>query len=183
MKKGIFFVVLILTSCLNSFAQSSNESDKTYSSIADRFYVEFEASSAFKQHHVTPLSASINVGINITSRFYGFVRLETPLGLYKKDDNKAYFNSTNLGGGLGYTLFYEHNTKDYICLDLRASVTNSIGNVDWKNTTYDIGLYVRTRTRKSDITPYAGIGFRYINSHTNDIRDIYSPYIAVGLNF
>lgn len=177
MRKRISIVLMGLMFCMAVSAQG-----EANDSFFDRFMLELGVDAGTKQHDIAPLGVGVNVGYNLSSRFYVYARYQGMMGLYDNDHSRTYFKTQNLGGGLGFT-FHKDTWKNGAGLwDLRAQVTNSIGNVDWKNTSYDLGVYWRIKSAGAKVAPMFGIGFRHINSHTTGIRDCNCFYGTIGFS-
>lgn len=147
-----------------------------------KIMAELDFGAGLKQHNITPMFVGLNLGYYISPRLYAYARYEGLMGLSKVDGVQNYFKSTNLGGGIGYVLGVIKETNDMS--SVRLQVTNSVGNVDWKNTTYTIGIYSHRRlTRNGSWTPVIGLGFKHINSHTIGIRDCNSVFATIGFGF
>ena len=67
--------------------------------------------------------------------------------------------------------------------DVRASVTNSIGNADWKHTAYNVDVIWYGNANNKKLRPYLGIGFKHVKSHTAGIPDYNGVYATVGICF
>lgn len=178
MKKFLFVMLAaLLVLPMGAFAQTSETSSK----FLDKCIAEVGVGVGTPNKGYTPLTMNLNLGYNFTPRFYGFVKAEGVLGLYDKDGVKTYTKSPSLGGGLGVRLTNPKTSSDNF--DVRASVTNSIGNADWKHTAYNVDVIWYSNTSKKKLRPYLGIGFKHINSHTAGIPDYNGVYATVGICF
>ena len=81
-----------------------------------------------------------------------------------------------LGRGIGYSLF--RDPKGSI-VDIRAMLGTSVGNVDWKQTTYGIGFQWKILKGVSFIL---GLGFRHVNSRTSSMPDMNVVYGTIGIS-
>lgn len=167
--------MLLALSCHTMYAQ-----DKAGDSFFDRFVLELGVDAGSRQHDIAPMGVGVNVGYGLSSRFYLYARYQGMMGLYDNGDSKTYFNTQNIGGGVGFTFHKGTGKGDTGLWDLRAQITSSVGNVDWKNTSYDVGVYWRIKSKSSKVSPVLGIGFRHINSHTAGIRDCNCIYGTIG---
>lgn len=164
---------------------AQNQSVQNSTSLsANKLFVEMAAGTGLKQHDVTPVSYSLNIGYNISPKFYVFARMEGLYGLYQKNDIRVYNKSYNLGGGLGYNIWTDNSECKLgkSAFDIRTSITSSVGNADWKNTTYDAGIFFYLKNGK-DFSPIIGLGFRHVTSRTAGLRDYNCIYASVGLKF
>ncbi len=177
--KRLLFVLMAALLVLPMSAQEHGT--ETRCSFLDKCLFEVGVSVGMENKGYTPLMMNANLGYNFGSRFYGFVKAEGVLGLYDKDGVKTYTKSPSFGGGLGFRLTNPKNSSDNF--DIRASVTNSIGNADWKHTAYKVNViwYGNVSTRKT--SPYLGIGFKHVKSHTAGIPNYNGIYAIVGVCF
>lgn len=148
--------------------------------FADRLHFEATANTGYKSKDKTPIDFSFKAGIDVIPRLYAFFTAEENKTLYKKDDVKTYYDGTSLGGGLGVRLLCSDQTQH--TLDIRAKVLSSVGNPDWKRTTYDASLawYLSGKQRFS---PVVEIGYRYIDSNSDQISNYGSLYVGIGIRY
>ena len=78
-----------------------------------------------------------------------------------------------LGGGLGYTLYQVDN----VGVDLRGTVSSSIGDADWKHVVYDAALIFHVGGK---LKMNLGLGFRHINSRTAGVGNYNGFYGTIG---
>lgn len=177
--KRLLFVLMAILLVLPMSAQE--QGTEARSGFLDKYLLEVGVSVGMENKGYTPLMMNVNLGYNFTSRFYGFVKAEGVLGLYDKDGVKTYTKSPSLGGGLGFRLTNPKTSSDNF--DVRASVTNSIGNADWKHTAYNVNVIWYGNVSKRKTRPYLGIGFKHVNSHTAGIPNYNGIYATVGICF
>lgn len=178
MKKVLlFFVCISLVLPMSALEQAS----ESHSSFLDKCLLEVGVSVGMENKGYTPLTMNANLGYNFTPRFYGFVKAEGVLGLYDKGGVKTYTKSPSLGGGLGFRLTNPKTSSDNF--DVRASVTNSIGNVDWKHTAYNVNVIWYGNASKKKSRPYLGVGFKHVKSHTAGVPNYNGIYATVGICF
>lgn len=117
--------------------------------------------------------------MDIVKSFYAFVAIEDSKTLYKNEDIKSYLNSENIGGGLGVKFL--NAGKNTHSLDLRIKLLNSIGNADWKKTTFDSSIAWYMPHEK--FSPVVELGYRFMNSHTAGIDNYSNIYMTLGLRY
>lgn len=98
MRKRISIVLMGLMFCMAVSAQ-----DKVSNSFFDRFVLELGVDAGSRQHDIAPMGVGVNVGYSLSSRFYLYARYQGMMGLYDNGDSKTYFNTQNIGGGVGFT--------------------------------------------------------------------------------
>lgn len=176
------FTFLLIGVTLNLSANAQEQSSAVQAkSFFDRCFFDGNVETGMKQHDINPLFLNFSVGYYFTPQFYGSVKLENQLGLHKEDGTKTYRNGTGLGVGIGYQL--DKPSEYGVTYDLQASFLNSIAHTDWKNTTYDIGITMHGNTVKKKVLPYIGVGFKYINSHTHEVRNYCGVYATIGMKY
>ena len=172
MKKSIvLIVILFIVSASNSYSQS----------FADRIHFEASAGAGSKYECMKPLDISFKVDVDIVKKLYAFIDEENNHNLYKDGDFRTYYSSANLGGGLGVRLLDSEKTKHK--LDLRAGVLSSIGNADWKKTTYAVGLAWYLGSKSHTFSPVVEMGYRYANSRTEGLKNYSGFYMSIGLRY
>lgn len=169
--KKLFIIILLLQCSASISAQGSRWLDKLY---LDGAMVVTSKSKGF-----TTIGPDFQLGYKFIPSVYAFVAYNGGISLYKKDGVKDYFKSENLGGGLGYR--YYLNGVDKSSLDFKASVTTSVGSVDWKNTTYSVGAYYRLPSRGVGVE--FGLGYRYMDSRTTGISSRGGIFGSIGFSF
>lgn len=175
-KKYLFLLIGIFALSANAQSQSASVWVKNF---LEKCYLDINMEVGTKQHDINPCFANFGLGYNFSRRLYAGVKAEYQLGLHEENGLKTYKRNTDLGACVGYQLDKpaEHGTT----FDLQVSFLNSIGNADWKNTTYDIGIIMRNNSTNKKVFPYIGIGFRYIDSHTNGMSNHAGLYASLGV--
>lgn len=183
MKQKIFILVLSIIFAPAVWAQDvkaemQNVKDNSNNSFIDRMMLNLDFGTAlYKQKERQVMSFGADLGFKITKKFYMFATAERMLALYDNPEN-SYLSTTNLGGGLGYTL----GRVGYIDIDLYGKVGASVGHTDWKNVTYDARLMFRIKRCKL-INVNVSIGYRHINSRTSGIDNYNGVFGTIGFGF
>lgn len=147
---------------------STATSAQTAKAWQDNMIAKMEFGGGTKNKDVTPLSFDLQLGYKPLPRFGIFADYE--VGWMLNGAAKAYGSTTNLGGGLSYRLCNE--------VELRAKMAASVGNVDLKQTVYDVNCLLRMTANK--VSPYVSIGFRHVNSHTAGVDNYNGLYASFG---
>ena len=172
MKKSIvLIVILFIVSASNSYSQS----------FADRIHFEASAGAGAKYQCMRPMDITFKVNVDIVKKLYAYIAEENNHNLYKDGDFKTYYDSANLGGGLGVKLLDNDNTIHK--LDLRAGVLSSLGNADWKHTTYGVGLAWYLGPKSRAFSPVVEMGYRYADTHTEGMKNYSGFYMSIGLRY
>lgn len=145
----------------------------------DRLHCEISTGQGPKAKGITPFDISMKIHVDIIPMTYAFINLEENIALYKRNDVKTYFHGTSLGGGLGVKLL--NSVKTNHALDVRLQALGSLGNPDWKRTTYDASLAWYLKNKK--YSPIIQFGYRHIDSRNDAIDDYDNIYMALGLRF
>lgn len=151
---------------------------KKSSSFLDKFFIDLNVGAGTKCSGVTPMSLDANIGYRFFPRAYAFVRTGGLLGLGDEHEGvREYTRSPLLGGGLGYTLC----RMDMANIDVRSSVTSSVGNADWKHVAYEATLLFKLGACRSKF--YVGLGYRHISSRTAGIGTYNGLVGTLGIGF
>lgn len=170
MKRMVFTLVAMAV-----FATMNAQEGEVKHSVIDDFHLEFKMQSGFRQHGMTPLNADLQLSYEFVKRWSLLVTAEGGRMLY--DDSRTYIRNTSLGGGLTYVWVDEGCQR----FDLRLQVLNTIGNPDWRQTTFDIGATWYRKPEKRALVPVIGFGFRYQKSHTAEVQNWTGVYASIGL--
>ena len=174
--KKILLSIAFFCACFSIQAQKNVE--VASSNKGKVFYETASAGGHYK--NMSPLSLQWKLGYMFTNRFYATANLEYLLGRYKSSELKTYYDSANLGVGVGYNLMRTNNEWLNPCknIDLRLGAGTTIGHTNWKYTFYEAGIMLDTGRRNSLII---GAGYRYMDSHTETIDDYKGFYVSLGL--
>ena len=145
-----------------------------------------ETSVSFKQHEMTPVVSFVTLGIEPVKRLNVGVSYINFLGLGSKnqDGSRLYLKSHGLGGSISWQLL-EATGKDG-CSEtaagycIQARYGHSIGNGDLKYNLYDIGLVCYLRVGKFSPSSLT-VGYRFIDSRTEGIRNHNGVYLSLGI--
>ncbi|MBQ6193262.1 MAG: hypothetical protein IJK43_02345 [Prevotella sp.] len=143
-------------------------------------FLEGSMFRGFKSNDIIPIGTQLGLGYRLTNRFYPMLTVEYLSGHYKTTDIKTFYDSGNLGIALGYSLLKkEENDFSFLNnIDIRVNAGTTVGHTDWKYLYY--GAELKLGFRKNN-TPIIGIGYRYIDSHTETIDDYKGFYVSLGL--
>lgn len=164
-----FAIIAMTLLCCVGHAQTSNS------------HVHFEMATSYglESKNVTPIDFSFNAQYDIIPIIYAFASVDRNLALYDADAENCYYEGELLGGGIGIHLW--GNNKDKHVLDARLKVLTSIGNSDWKQTSYYTCL--AWYMKNLEFSPVVEIGFRHIDSKTSYLNDYRSVFLSIGLRY
>ena len=119
---------------------------------------------------------SLDLGYKIADLFYPYVRTERSLMLYKRDGVKTYGNTWNIGGGAGFIVYkgVDKHDKEPFTIEVTGNVTTSVGNYDYKNTSY----YGGVRLRSDGV--FLSLGYRYMSAHGHEFHNYSAFVISIG---
>lgn len=166
------FVILAFLSLLSARSMYSQ-------SFEDRIHFETTVGKGLPNKGITPIDFSVKFAVDVLPIFYAYITAEDNLSLYKSQNVKTYSNGTGLGGGLGVKLLHRIESKH--ALDVRAKALSSLGNPDWKRTTYDVSLAWYMKSEK--FSPVVELGYRYIDSRTKSFDNYGNVYLSIGLRY
>ena len=170
--------IIFLTTLLFGFTSVNVNADDAQS-FWDRLHGELGLGIGLKTNSIEPYDISYKIHVDIISKAYAFISLESNVALYN-NVAKTYYSGTSLGGGLGVTLRDVKEESPYV-LDLRGQVLTNVGNTDWERTTYELALvfYLKSSIR---ISPLIELGYRYIDSRSL-LDDYDNIYMRLGIRF
>lgn len=127
------------------------------------------------------MGANIDLGYSPVNRLSIHALAHSDFFIPKLGATKDYNNAVNLGGGIGYQLLNNKNWR-MGTLELRGTLTTSLGSSTYKNTSYGVGLYFYKHSNVQRFQPVIGIGFNARNFHGN-VPNFYGPYVSLGIRF
>ncbi len=170
MKKFIYATTLLLA--LTTVKMNAQ-------TFMERIHFEASAGTGLKNNGIKPIDFSFKFHVDVIPISYAFITIEDNISLYKDNGTKTYFNGTSLGGGLGIKLL--NRTRSIHVLDVRAKALGSLGNPDWKRTTYDVSLAWYIKTYR--FSPIVELGYRYLDSRIKGFDNYGNAYISFGLRY
>lgn len=168
-KVRLLVIISLLLISLGTVAQNASNESK----FVDRLVAELNVGVGTKCNGVSPLELSANLGYRFIPHMYAFVHAGGLYGLSDDNHGQTYSKSCVLGGGLGYTLYQVDN----VGVDLRGTVSSSIGDADWKHVVYDAALIFHVGGK---LKMNLGLGFRHINSRTAGVGNYNGFYGTIG---
>ena len=178
MNKILLMMTLLFCTLTSCFAQE-NRTNTINGPLSKHFMFDIDFGGGLPNKGMKQLTFSGQVGYKIIPRMYVFVKGEGMTGLHKADNGmKTWTQGSGLGGGIGFRLV------DVVGLgiDLKGTVLTTVGNADWKNTSYE-GKVVFSMGTKLPIRPTFGIGFRHTDSRTAGIADYNGMVATIGISF
>jgi hypothetical protein len=177
MKKVILLAMLIVASVFTVKAGGLEAVKEVL------MHVEISLGTATRSHQVQPFDAVIDLNYHFTDRFSIRAVGTADYFLPKNDVTNKYNYTFNLGGGIGYA-FLPIEPSDYFVYEARAFVTTSLNNSLYKNTSYNIGLYLYgNSTVKHRIVPLIGIGYSFKDYKSASLSSYSGAYLTLGLRF
>ena len=170
MKKLLFLLAFLMAMATAGAQNASNEK-----CFFDKIVINLGVSAGTGCNNMHPLTLNADIGYRFIPRMYAFVHGESIYGHCDADGLKTYVTSQNLGGGLGYTFYKD----DVTAIDLRATVSTSVGHADWKNVAYDLG--VMFRAGRGPLKFDFGVSFRHMSSRTAGIGSYNGAFFTLGV--
>lgn len=168
MKKLLFLLALLMAMATAGAQNASNEK-----CFFDKIVINLGVSAGTGCNNMHPLTLNADIGYRFIPRMYAFVHAGGLYGLSDDNHGQTYSKSCVLGGGLGYTLYQVDN----VGVDLRGTVSSSIGDADWKHVVYDAALIFHVGGK---LKMNLGLGFRHINSRTAGVGNYNGFYGTIG---
>lgn len=190
--KKIAMTLLAVFSFTWAFAQKGEATtgDSLQNSYPLPVFLEFGIGYTPRQNGITSYYPSITAGYEVINRVSVFYSHEWDLMLNRNKD-KRYEWSKMMGGGLSYrfvgmSLKQSATHRASNAVDVRAYVTTTYGKVDVKHTDYNLKFvnYVyRGKGALLTANMYIGLGYKYIDSHTEGIKNSHNFYAELGVRF
>lgn len=168
MKKLLFLLAFLMAMATAGAQNASNEK-----CFFDKIVINLGVSAGTGCNNMHPLTLNADIGYRFIPRMYAFVHAGGLYGLSDDNHGQTYSKSCVLGGGLGYTLYQVDN----VGVDLRGTVSSSIGDADWKHVVYDAALIFHVGGK---LKMNLGLGFRHINSRTAGVGNYNGFYGTIG---
>ena len=176
MKKVLQGVISLIFCAIPSCAQDGNgQLGERCDFLRERLVFDFQASLSTMSN--THLTYSVDFGVNLNQRLYGFASYSNYWMLSKENGNRLYHATNLLGGGLGYRCFGKLQRR--MSMDIRAKVEQSIVNNSMTATVYDAGINFRLGGPL--LVPTIGLGFRHAHMHTSGLSHQNYVYLSLGV--
>lgn len=180
MRKLVLFI-LLLFSCHSFAAEQQDSVAKSRHRVT--LYGDMEKSVSPRQHGLIPCMSFTTIGIEPVRRLTIGVSYIGYLGLYKDSERKTYYQTQGIGGECGWQLFKAKKDGTFWDkgdeIDLRARYGHSIGGGDLKFDLYDAAIIYRYMRSVIDLS--FGVGYRFINSHSSEVRNHSNVYLGIGI--
>lgn len=180
MRKLVLFI-LLLFSCHSFAAEQQDSVAKSRHRVT--LYGDSEESVSPRQHGLIPCMSFTTIGIEPVRRLTIGVSYIGYLGLYKDSERKTYYQTQGIGGECGWQLFKAKKDGTFWDkgdeIDLRARYGHSIGGGDLKFDLYDAAIIYRYMRSVIDLS--FGVGYRFINSHSSEVRNHSNVYLGIGI--
>lgn len=180
-KKLNLVAVVAFSMSLVPTTLSAQNPDLTSGKFKDNCVLAISGTATTKNKGWEDMRLTVDAGYHVLPRLTIFARCENDLHLYDKHDTRTFERGTNLGGGLAFSL--TNPVKSPEALDLQLSVTNSVGNADWKNTTYGASLLFYRNYAQHHVAPFIGLGYQYAVSHSSGITNFSGMTGTIGIRF
>ncbi len=132
--------------------------------------------ASFSDNGISMKYLALDLNFGLKKRLNVIVSLDQTYNNYKIDDVKAYFANTGLAGGLSYKIIKKGNGF----WGVKAKMGSTIGNVDWKNTFYDVSTNFAPNSGHKSSYLSLGIGYRYVHSREDGIGHHNFVYFSLG---
>lgn len=173
-----FYASVGLMFCFSSamYAQTSQEKP----SLPLHAELSLGAGTPFKS--MIPVDATIDVNYTFFKKLSLHFVSNASYFIPKEGMTSNYNKAFNIGGGIGYTFLPQKNDKlgDF---EVRASVTTTVGSSDFKNTSYNIGVFWYSHSEKHKILPFIGISYSFKDFSNKFIPNYHGAYVTFGVRY
>ena len=175
MKKVTLFICAVCVTFI--VAHKSYSQAESQRSFLDNALLEINFLGSTKQHNINNLSLQTNIGYYVFPNLNIHATWEGNIGLLDKAGEKKYLRQSLLGGGLGYDIVKNNELGKFA---VKAMCATTIGDSDWKQTIYNVGVQWKLKQR---LSPTLGLGFRHVNSRTSSMPNMNVVYGTIGIAF
>ena len=131
-----------------------------------------------------PFGIDLNVSYKLVKSLSVLAVTESSWLIPKEGMTKDYNGNFNLGGGLGYIISAMGDKEEAESVfEVRGSVTSSLTNHAYKNTSYKIGLYWRGCATSRRLVPFVGIGYNAKDFRTSGLSTYHGLFASFGFRF
>lgn len=172
MKKNIFIVSLCMLVSIMSMAQSN-------SNFTDKLMLEFNMGTSTIKHNTLTTIIDTKLGYKVKPYLSIYADYENTYNIEGKGDMRHVYYTNALGGG-GCFDFLSNEDKSVV-ISLCGSLGTTVGNVDFKQTNYKVGMKVRLSSDK--IHPTIEFGYRRIIPRYPNNGNTGGLYATIGICF
>ena len=144
-------------------------------------HVEVSLAGSSPYKGILPFGTVLDVNYGI-KRFSIHALMEGTYFLPKENITKNYNKTANLGGGIGFEIFPQDISYKSV-FEVRASVTRSLGSMDYRHTAYKVGINWLAKPQKRCLTPTIGVGYCLRSFSDKNIHTYNGMYLSLGLRF
>ena len=177
-RRIIHFIVLTLTMLVSTETFSQQKGNSTIIPL------HFEASlgAVTPSKDIMPFDATFDLNYTFGNKFSLHAIASTSYFIPKEGSTSDYNHATNLGGGIGY-IFLPQKNDNLGDVEIRATVTASVGSSDFKNTSYKIGIHWYGHSERHSLVPTVGIGYSFKDFSKKNMPNTNGAYFTLGLRF
>jgi len=166
----------MLFCAVDAIAQSTKDG------ITNPLHIEASLGAGTPCKNNMPIDVSIDLSYTFAKKYSIHATTQTSYFLPKDGITTNYNRTTNLGGGFGY-VFLPQKKDQLGDFELRALVTTSVGDSEFKNTSYNIGIYWYGHSEKHRLVPLVGVGYNFKTFSNNNLSNYNGAYFSLGLRF
>lgn len=144
------------------------------------FITGFHLQGSSLSKEFRPLEYGFDMGYNFTDKFYGNVRFDRDVALFKKNGVKDYTNSYVLGLDAGYTMLKYDNVG--VGIQGGAGMNYRSKADEWKYIYYEGQVYIELG-ENSSLHPRFGIGVRHYHSRIDLFSNRTTVFGSIGFTF
>lgn len=176
----VLTIVLLITNVTSTSAQTPVTIGETLQNL----HIEAGIGAGTPTHSLMPIDIPVSMVYQFTPRFSAQLLSRAQYFLPKDGMTDKYNYAYGLGGGIGFAPF-PIDSKEFGTYEIRANFTASIGNSDYKNMGYGIGLNWRGNTRgpRRCLVPLLGIEYRVHDFNLDGMKTSMGFYLTFGMRF
>lgn len=180
MKRFHLAALLVSFMFMSATAQTSNEIGEKLKDL----HIEAGIGLYTPSHSTMATDVSIGAIYQFTPRFSAQILSTGQYFIPKNGVTHDYNYAFGLGGGIGFAPL-PIDPSDFGVYEIRANITAPIGNSDYKNMGYGLGIYWRgtTHGKRHLITPFVGVEYRIHDFTADGLKTFKGFYMTFGLRF
>lgn len=181
--KRLSMMVVTVFFVTNTFTSNAQNTTVSPSKLQD-LHIEARLGICAPAQSMIPEDITISALYQISPRFSAQILTAGQYFIPKEGMTNKYNHAFGLGGGIGFSPF-PIEPGDFGIYEIRVNMTAPIGNSDYKNMGYGLGMYWRGNVQATHrrIVPLAGVEYRIHDFITEGFNTFKGFYATFGLRF
>ncbi|MCC8070494.1 MAG: hypothetical protein LIO90_01670 [Bacteroidales bacterium] len=175
MKKTILILagLMLILSC----GLSANAQERLW---AEKLYINLSTNAGIKHKSMAPVWLDFSAGWKVVPQLYVFGSCQPGFCIVNCEPENLSISFTDLGGGLGWRFL--QNDSEFKSLDLRVSVLTTVGNSNWKHTSYGADIMWRLPSCSLGSLAFA-LGYKFYDIRSSSLPSMGTVTATIGFSF